>query len=352
MLKKLRKNVFAISLVSVILTVTAVICGFYFFFINNFEKELLAQGFSGNVNTIISKEFLQSLFFIVPFILLVLFVDILLFKRISKRISNTISDFSLSLDGDGESVYEELQPLMRRIREQKKKQKEVDRIKRQFTANVSHELKTPLTSIAGYAELIESGMAQGRDITKFASIINHECQRLINLTKDIVQLSQLDESEDLPQPKEILTPIDLYSTSQNCLEALSLKAEKRGISLKLLGESCTISGNPSLIEDLIYNLCENAIRYNKDNGSVTISIGFDGNHSVLKISDTGIGIPEKYQERVFERFYTIDHSRSKATGGTGLGLAIVKHIVEYHGATLEIESKEESGTIITILFKD
>lgn len=352
MLKKLRKNVFAISLVSVILTVTAVICGFYFFFVNSFESELLAQGFSGEVNAIIAKEFLQSLVFIVPFVLLVLFVDILLFRQISKRISSTISDFSISLDGDDDSVYDELRPLIRRFREQKKKQKEVDRIKRQFTANVSHELKTPLTSIAGYAELIENGMAQGQDITKFASIINHECQRLIHLTKDIVQLSQLDESEELPQAKEISTPIDLYSTSQNCIEALSLRAEKKGISMKLLGESCTINGNPSLIEDLIYNLCENAIRYNKENGSVTISVGFDGNNSILKIADTGIGIPEKYQERVFERFYTVDRSRSKATGGTGLGLAIVKHIVEYHGASLEIESKEDSGTIITIRFKD
>lgn len=266
----------------------------------------------------------------VPCTLLIAAVDAVIYHKIASR------------------VEQELTAAAESMKEQKRRQKEVDKMKRQFTANVSHELKTPLTSIAGYAELIENGLAEEADIKRFAGTIHSEAQRLITLSADLIKLSQLDEGEDTPQ----LTNVDLYECAHKCLDALSLKAEKRGVTLKLLGEPCAVHANRALIEDLIYNLCDNAIRYNKEAGTVTVSVSFDGNHSILRVADTGIGIPQKYQNRIFERFFRVDKSRSKATGGTGLGLAIVKHIVEFHHAAIELESKEGEGTIITVRFPE
>jgi len=214
---------------------------------------------------------------------------------------------------------------------------------------VSHELKTPLTSIAGYAELIETGMAKQEDIKPFAGVIRKQALRLVSLSEDIIQLSQLEESDEEEMTFE---SVNLYEIANRCIEALNINAINKNVTLNLLGEDCYIRGKAQLVEELVYNLCDNAIRYNKENGSVTVSVTPLERGASISVKDTGIGIPEKYQDRIFERFFRVDKSRSKATGGTGLGLAIVKHITQLHHAQLEINSEEGKGTEIIVTFKD
>ena len=246
-------------------------------------------------------------------------------------------------------VSMELKPLVNALLQQKKKQKMLDKQKKQFTANVSHELKTPLTSIAGYAELIETGMAKPEDIKPFAGVIRKQALRLVNLSEDIIQLSQLEESDDEDMSFE---SVNLYEIAQRCVEALNINAINKCVTLNLTGEECYIRGKAQLVEELVYNLCDNAIRYNKENGNVTVTVKPLEKGASVSVKDTGIGIPKKYQERIFERFFRVDKSRSKATGGTGLGLAIVKHITQLHDAKLEISSEEGKGTEIIVTFKD
>ncbi|MDO4543814.1 MAG: ATP-binding protein [Clostridia bacterium] len=217
-----------------------------------------------------------------------------------------------------------------------------ERIRREFTANVSHELKTPLTSISGYAEMIATGMAKREDIVKFASKIHSEANRMLALISDIIKLSELDELGRAQHVEEV----DLFELANECVEILNPAALLRGVSVRLYGSKTTVIGNRSLLAELIYNLLDNAIRYNRDNGSVKLRVAAN----TIKIRDTGIGIAKKHQEHIFERFYRVDKSRSKETGGTGLGLAIVKHICEQHRAELLLESREGVGTSITIIF--
>lgn len=221
-----------------------------------------------------------------------------------------------------------------------------EKLRRDFTANVSHELKTPLTAISGYAELIEQGMVPQDEIGDFATKIHKSANRLLGLINDIIKLSQLDETIEVKN----FTKLNLYDIAQECVYTLENNAKKNNITVILDGENGMIHGNKEMLEELIYNLCGNAIQYNKFNGSVTVTIKCTNNQVQLAVRDTGIGIPEKYQQRVFERFFRVDKSRSKATGGTGLGLAIVKHIVECHDAVLNIQSKEGEGTCIQINF--
>lgn len=219
-----------------------------------------------------------------------------------------------------------------------------EKMRREFSANVSHELKTPLTSISGYAELMQNGMVQPQDISQFAGKIYKEAARLISLVEDIIKISRLDE-KDARTTKEL---VDLYEISTEIVERLSSVAERNMVTLHLEGSSVKLIAVRVMMLDLIYNLCENGIKYNRQGGSVTISIYEEDQHPVIKVSDTGIGIPSKYQERIFERFYRIDKSHSKQTGGTGLGLSIVKHVVEYQGGYIEVHSTPEEGTAITI----
>ena len=219
-----------------------------------------------------------------------------------------------------------------------------EKMRREFSANVSHELKTPLTSISGYAELMQNGMVQPQDISQFAGKIYKEAARLISLVEDIIKISRLDE-KDARTTKEL---VDLYEISTEIVERLSSVAERNMVTLHLEGSSVKLIAVRAMMLDLIYNLCENGIKYNRQGGSVTISIYEEDQHPVIKVSDTGIGIPSKYQERIFERFYRIDKSHSKQTGGTGLGLSIVKHVVEYQGGYIEVHSTPEEGTAITI----
>ena len=221
-------------------------------------------------------------------------------------------------------------------------QDRVERIRREFTANVSHELKTPLTSISGYAEMIENGMAKGADITAFAERIRRESNRMLSLVSDIIALTELEERGI----KEKEETVDLYAIAQENIETLKSAAMLRGVTVQLLGESVLIEANRALIDELVYNLLDNAIRYNRDNGAVSVRVS----KGTLTVRDTGIGIPKNHRDRIFERFYRVDKSRSKATGGTGLGLAIVKHICERYNAELTLESAEGIGTEITVRF--
>ena len=225
------------------------------------------------------------------------------------------------------------------------RQKSVEEMKEDFTHNITHELKTPLTSISGYAEIIASGLVKPDDIPNFANKIHKESGRLLSLISDIMELSQLDEKFS----DEEFAPVDLAGVATEVAEDLRSNAEKHGITITVDTKTAVINGNRNQIYELIYNLCDNAIRYNRENGSVKIITGDDNEHPFVKVADTGIGIPEKHHKRVFERFYRVDKSRSKETGGTGLGLAIVKHITERHGGEISLESSEQ-GTTFTAMF--
>ena len=238
-------------------------------------------------------------------------------------------------------IYPEVIPLVEEIRNTRNAQSEM---RQEFTANVSHELKTPLTSISGYAELIESGMAQGTDCAEFAGKIRKESDRMLNLIGDILRLSELDSIGDTPIDDEI----DLKAVAEDCKERLSQQAESRGIRMTVGGESAVITGSRTEITELVYNLVDNAIKYNRENGNIEIDVA----DKKLTVSDTGLGIPQESIPRIFERFYRIDKSRSRAKGGTGLGLSIVKHIAEHHGAKIDVESTVGVGTSITVRFKN
>ena len=218
-------------------------------------------------------------------------------------------------------------------------------LRREFSANVSHELKTPLTSISGFAELLKSGVVAKEDVRDFASSIYDEAQRLIRLVEDIIRLSALDET-DLPGE---MAPVDLYQLAQQQVRRLETEAEKRQVEVSVLGGSAVVTGNASVLGEMIYNLCDNAIKYNHPGGTVDVVV-MTGEETKLLVRDTGIGIPLESQNRVFERFYRVDKSHSKDVGGTGLGLSIVKHGAQLHNAKLTLESTEGKGTTITVRF--
>ncbi len=218
-----------------------------------------------------------------------------------------------------------------------------ERNRKEFTANVSHELKTPLQSIIGSAELLENGLVKPEDTKRFMGNIKNEATRLVSLINDIIRLSQLDEDSE-PATESV----DLYDVANEVVEVLTVSAEKKQVELSLRGEPCVINGIRRYLYEIIYNLCDNAIRYNKDGGKVTIDLKNTDGTIVLSVSDTGIGIPAEHQARIFERFYRVDKSHSKETGGTGLGLSIVKHAVSYHGGIIKLDSKVGIGTTITV----
>jgi two-component system phosphate regulon sensor histidine kinase PhoR len=221
-----------------------------------------------------------------------------------------------------------------------------ERMRREFTSNVSHELKTPLTSIYGVSDMLASGMVKPEDVKGFAGTIKEESARLISLIDDIMRLSQLDENTVI-QEKGV---IDLWEITQEAVMRLSRKAQENDVELKCVGTSAVMKGVDYVADEIVYNLCENAIKYNKKGGSVTVTVRSEAGRCVLTVKDTGIGIPKGEQERIFERFYRVDKSHSKKIGGTGLGLSIVKHGVNYLGGTINVESEEGIGTTITVVF--
>ncbi len=220
---------------------------------------------------------------------------------------------------------------------------QAERNRREFTANVSHELKTPLQGIIGSAELIENGMVKQEDLPRFIGHIRKEASRLVTLVEDIIRLSQLDEKTELEKEQ-----IDLLNLAYETAESLRGIANDRNIDIRVSGEQVTISGVRKLLYEIIYNLCDNAIKYNVNGGNVKISVSDNNRYAIVTVTDTGIGIPQEHLDRVFERFYRVDKSHSKESGGTGLGLSIVKHAVAYHKGTIDIKSKEDSGTTIKI----
>ncbi len=242
--------------------------------------------------------------------------------------------------------YKELMPFLETIQQQHKNIMKSAKMRQEFTANVTHELKTPLTSISGYAELIESGMTGESETRRFAKEIHRNAKRLIHLINNILQLSELDTKEAVVEKESL----NLYGMAVTCVEMLKINAEPNKVTLNAKGSNAWIEGNRSMMEELLYNLCSNAIRYNKPNGQVEVLVEEREDGVILQVSDTGIGISQKHQEHIFERFYRVDKSRSKERGGTGLGLAIVKHIVAEHGASISLESEEGVGTTITVLF--
>lgn len=221
-----------------------------------------------------------------------------------------------------------------------------DMLRREFTANVSHELKTPLTSISGFAELMKAGDVLENDVTDFSKSIYDEAQRLITLVNDIIKISELD-GQSIPYEKET---VELYELSKEVIGRLEKEADKKNITFHLIGGRAEIIGVHKILEEMLYNLCDNAIKYNKENGTVDVLVNQTGDGVNVIVRDTGIGIPISHQDRVFERFYRVDKSHSKKVGGTGLGLAIVKHGALYHHAKLSLESTVDVGTVVTIAF--
>lgn len=223
--------------------------------------------------------------------------------------------------------------------------REAERSRREFSANVSHELKTPLQSILGSAELLENGLVPADDVPHFAGRIRAESSRLVALIEDIIRLSQLDEA--VPIPRE---PVELREVAEDVAASLQDSAAAKGVSLTVTGEEAELQGVPGLVREMVFNLCDNAIKYNVPGGTVEVSVSRREGGALLTVRDTGIGIPPKYQGRVFERFFRVDKSRSKASGGTGLGLSIVKHGAQYHGAKISLRSQPDRGTEISVLF--
>lgn len=220
-----------------------------------------------------------------------------------------------------------------------------EKLRREFSANVSHELKTPLTSISGFAELMSQGLVPPDKVREFSLDIQKECTRLTNLVEDIIDLSRLEEGGDMTWED-----IDLYTLCDDVLQSLEPVAKRQTVTLRLAGESLQVRGVYQVLREMIYNLCDNAIKYNRSGGSVTVTVARSAGRASVAVADTGIGIPYEDQSRVFERFYRVDKSHSRAIGGTGLGLSIVKHAAALHGAEIKLQSQPEDGTVITVLF--
>lgn len=301
----------------------------------------------GRDSVSVNRIMVNTLVIVLVIALCILFVCMGISHYLTKKLVEPIEKLATNIMlVDENNVYEEIRPFVNTIKEQHVNIINNAQLRQEFTANVSHELKTPLTAISGYAELIGNGMTGKEDTIRFSNEIHSNANRLLSLINDIIKLSELDEADHQMEMEKI----DLYKLAENCVQMMQVTAEKQGIRLTLQGESAMVMANKGLMDEVFYNLCSNAIRYNKPGGSVTVTVGTKDERPFLSVADTGIGIPKECQERVFERFYRVDKSRSKSTGGTGLGLAIVKHIVAQHNATLHLDSELDEGTTIEIVF--
>ena len=305
-------------------------------------------------------------------VLVLILISALIAFRIAKTIADPINEMNLD-DLPHSNPYPELQPLVERFEEQKEEiasqavegeqlrreameqqAQEQERMRREFSANVSHELKTPLTSINGFAELMRSGLCDEEKMIEFAGDIYRESQRLIALVNDIIRISELDEGAIHTTTEKV----DIVKAAQDTIDILQPAADKRGISITLQAPSAEdgsclpvrVVGSDYLIREMFYNLCDNAVKYNHDGGDIFVTIRKDEKDAIVSFSDTGIGIPEAEQDRVFERFYRVDKSHSRTLGGTGLGLSIVKHAAQVQNASVEMESQPDKGTTITVRF--
>ena len=300
-----------------------------------------------------SQSFISFLMRVSPFIggiaILLFVVSIFLSRLFAKSIVKPIEMLAKNMDREELATgYKELTPFLNTIQKQHRDIVKSSNMRQEFTANVSHELKTPLTSISGYSELIAGGMAKGEDAVRFAGEIQKNSSRLLTLINDILQLSELDTRNF----NDDFAWVNFADTVRNCGDLLALAAKKRNVTLHLetVPEVVMIHGVTKMLEELVYNLIDNGIRYNKEGGQVVVCLAETENTVIFCVKDTGIGISKENQERIFERFYRVDKGRSRETGGTGLGLAIVKHIVAVHHADIEVTSEEDKGTEITVTF--
>lgn len=283
-------------------------------------------------------------------------LSLFLARKMSQKIIEPVNNLDLSAP-DKTKVYPELAPFVEkineqnqeiehRIRENEAKHEQQDKIRREFTANVSHELKTPLTSISGYAEIIRDGLVQPQDVPRFAGKIYDETKRMINLVGDIIKLSQLDENEINVKMERI----NLYACCEAVINNLQPQAHKKNVTFTLQGDQAEITGAEIIIDEIVYNICDNAVKYNCDGGEVFVTVRQCIDGVELTVTDTGIGIAKEDLEHIFDRFYRADKSHSKEIGGTGLGLSIVKHGAMFHNAYVTVESEPGTGTTIRILF--
>ncbi len=278
-------------------------------------------------------------------VLIVIVLSVGLSYMLTKQLIAPIETMAKNIeDSSIETPYKELIPFAKTIKQQHNDILSAAKMRQDFTANVSHELKTPLTAISGYAELLQSPMEDKETAKHFLAEIRKNSDRLLSLINDIIKLSELDRNE-----KEYFETVDLFEVVEECMETLNINAQKRKVNLQFAGEHCKIFANRDMIRDLTDNLVQNAVRYNNEYGNVWVKV-YAHERPMLVVKDNGIGIPKEDQSRIFERFYRVDKSRSKETGGTGLGLAIVKHIVEIHDAEIEIRSQLNEGTEVKVIF--
>lgn len=318
----------------------------------------LARG-PGSIENLSFFEVLMSMLPAAVGVLVLLLVTLyLLSHRLADRLMAPIKRIASSVESilSGKPVkevlvYPEVRPFVDTIDRQKKQidlalheMREAEKVRREFTANVSHELKTPLTSIIGYAEMLQNGVSDSEDSKKFAGVIHKEGSRLLELIDSVISLSRLEDSNAV----KTFENLEIFTIAKDLIDQLNFSAKEKSVELSIEGPPLQIRGDRRMIQDLIFNLIDNAIKYNRVGGRVDISLSDEGNYGVITVSDTGIGIPRDDVERVFERFYRVDKSRSRKAGGTGLGLAIVKHIVEYHGGSVALHSEVNKGTTIAV----
>ncbi|MCD8301228.1 MAG: ATP-binding protein [Clostridiales bacterium] len=302
---------------------------------------------ASDVSSILSV-LLSTLPLMLVIVAAIIIISALIAHMLTKKLLAPIETLAENIEDTAHMpVYKEMVPFVNTIRSQHEDILSAARVRQDFTANVTHELKTPLTAISGYAELIENHMVEPEQETHFAEQIRKNADRLVSLINDIIRLSELDSGSE---ERFVYEQLDLYETVESCEPLLKVSAVKKNVHITFEGESCPMRGNRSMIAELVENLCQNAIRYNHDGGNVNVTVKMEDDRPVLTVADTGIGIPRDMQERVFERFFRVDKSRSKETGGTGLGLAIVKHIVELHDAEITLESDVGEGTTIRVRF--
>ena len=291
--------------------------------------------------------FLSSMPFIIWLVSAIILLCIWISYVLTKQLLIPIEKMAENLDDSSqEPAYKELVPFADKIRLQHENILSIAKSRQDFTASVSHELKTPLTAISGYAELIENHMAQPNQEIYFASQIRKNADRLLALINDIIQLSELDHQEVIHE----FAHVDLYEIAKECVQSLNVNAQRRNVEIIFSGMNCLVYGEQHMIREMIVNLIQNAIQYNNEGGKVLVYAGNRNGRGYLRVEDNGIGISKEMQEHVFERFYRVDKSRSRETGGTGLGLAIVKHIVEIHGASIKLDSVPGRGTRISVSF--
>lgn len=295
----------------------------------------------------ISSIFLTAIPVILSIVFLILVLCIILGHMLTIQLMKPINSMAEDVEGSLDvQVYHELEPFAKKIRSQHEKILEAATIRQDFTANVSHELKTPLTAISGYAELLENHMIDEKQETEIAGKIRQNANRLLLIINDTIKLSELDH-EELPKKFE---RVNLHELAEDCCKNLKVSANQNNVTLSCDGSDAIINGDADLLKELVENLVQNSIRYNRSGGWVKVNTYQEQGRGVLSVSDNGIGIPKDKQERVFERFYRVDKGRSRENGGTGLGLAIVKHIAEMHGAEIVLVSSKGEGTTVKVKF--